>query len=44
LELLWGSPFTLTKIDLCTLIILALIIIVYISCFFKQISMIFFCQ
>ncbi len=42
LELLWGSPFTLTKIDLCTLIILALIIIVYISCFFKQISMIFF--
>ena len=42
LELLWGSPFTLTKVDLFTLIFLGVVILIYIVVFFRQISMIFF--
>lgn len=42
LELLWGSPFTLTKTDLAILIVLAILLITYICVFFKEISMLFF--
>ena len=42
LELLWGSPFSLTKSDLFILIFLSLVIVIYIIVFFRQISMIFF--
>lgn len=42
LELLWGSPFTLTAGDLAILITLSAILIVYVTVFFKQISMVFF--
>lgn len=42
LELLWGSPFTLTKPDLLLLAGLAILIITYVSIFFRQISMVFF--
>ncbi len=42
LELLWGSPFTLTKSDLIILIVLALLLVLYVCVFFKEISMLFF--
>lgn len=42
LELLWGSPFALTKTDLIGLCVLAIIVLLYVTIFFSQISMIFF--
>lgn len=42
LELLWGSPFALTSFDLTVLSVLAVIVVLYICIFFKQISMVFF--
>lgn len=44
LELLWGSPFTLSKSDLLILLILSILLILYICIYFKQISMVFFDQ
>lgn len=42
LELLWGSPFALTKSDLVILVILAALLTLYVCFYFKQISMLFF--
>lgn len=42
LELLWGSPFTLTKSDLIILTVLSAVLVVYVCVFFKEISMMFF--
>lgn len=42
LDLLWGSPFTLTMSDLFILIILSIMLLIYVSVFFKEISMMFF--
>lgn len=42
LEVLWGSPFALTKVDLFLLILLALLTVLYIVVFFRPVSMIFF--
>lgn len=42
LEVLWGSPFALTRIDLILLIILGVLTISYVSIFFRPISMLFF--
>lgn len=42
LELLWGSPFALTNFDLIILGILSILIIGYITLFFKPVSMCFF--
>lgn len=42
LEVLWGSPFALTKMDLLLLAILGLIAIFYVVIFFRPISMVFF--
>ena len=42
LELLWGSPFALTVSDLVILGLSGIMIMVYISIFFRQISMVFF--
>ncbi len=42
LEVLWGSPFALTKTDLVLLFSLGLLIILYVVVFFKPLSMLFF--
>ncbi len=42
LEVLWGSPFALTKTDLVLLAILGLLVISYVFIFFRPISMLFF--
>lgn len=42
LEVLWGSPFALTEVDLIILAILGLLIILYVTLFFKPVSMLFF--
>ncbi len=42
LEILWGSPFTLTKTDLLIIVLLGIAIILYISTCFRQISAVFF--
>ena len=42
LELLWGSPFALTRSDLCILAVLAVMLVIYVCIGFKQISMVFF--
>ncbi len=42
LEILWGSPFALLKSDLFVLCLLGAVLIVYISVFFRPISMLFF--
>lgn len=42
LEVLWGSPFALTDIDLVLLSVLGLLIIIYVILFFKPLSMLFF--
>lgn len=42
LELLWGSPFALTKSNLIILITLSVGLLIYIIAFFKPISLIFF--
>lgn len=42
LEVLWGSPFALTKTDLVLLSALGLLTIIYIIVFFNPISMLFF--
>lgn len=42
LEVLWGSPFALTKTDLVLLAILGLLVISYVCIFFRPISMLFF--
>lgn len=42
LEVLWGSPFALTKTDLILLAILGLLVISYVCIFFRPISMLFF--
>ena len=42
LEVLWGSPFALTVTDLVILSLLALLTIMYITFFFRPLSMIFF--
>lgn len=42
LELLWGSPFALTLVDLSLLGVLAVLIVLYVIVFFRPISMIFF--
>lgn len=42
LEVLWGSPFALTKTDLAILVFLGVANVVYVACFFREISMIFF--
>lgn len=42
LELLWGSPFALTKSDLFIMIGLSLLLVLYVCIFFKEISMLFF--
>lgn len=42
LEVLWGSPFALTEVDLIILAILGLLIVLYVTLFFKPVSMLFF--
>lgn len=42
LEILWGSPFALTSIDLAVLIILGICLVFYVCVFFRPLSMIFF--
>lgn len=42
LELLWGSPFALTKTDLFILTFLGILILTYVFVYFRQISMLFF--
>ena len=42
LEVLWGSPFALTLTDLFILFLLAVATLIYITLFFRPLSMIFF--
>lgn len=42
LEILWGSPFTLTRTDLVIIGLLGLAIVLYVSACFRQISAVFF--
>lgn len=42
LEVLWGSPFALTEVDLILLALLGIITVLYIVVFFKPVSMLFF--
>lgn len=42
LEVLWGSPFALTVSDLVILTLLAVVTLIYITLFFRPLSMIFF--
>lgn len=42
LEVLWGSPFALTKVDLILLALLAVLTVLYVVVFFRPVSMIFF--
>lgn len=42
LELLWGSPFALTNLDLIILILISVILILYISFYFTEISICFY--
>lgn len=42
LELLWGSPFALTLFDLIILFVISILIILYISIYFTDISMCFY--
>lgn len=42
LELLWGSPFALTSTDLKILGVLGVLIVLYVTLFFRPISMVFF--
>lgn len=42
LEVLWGSPFALTKVDLVLLALLAVLTVLYVVVFFRPVSMIFF--
>lgn len=42
LEVLWGSPFALTTMDLILLVILGALAISYVCIFFRPISMLFF--
>lgn len=44
LNILWGSPFALSKIDIITLIILSLILVLYIILNFQTILNLFFSQ